>query len=770
MEDFLARIKGRLVKRSGHLTPQERQQRFRQRYAAIGSAHAAAVAAAADADAAAADAAALRPVQQTEIPECLQYLVDQLVRENVSAGERLDDGACTELFLSENMLDALEAQSAADVPLGYRSQLIQSATTLVTMLDEMMVAQRAFHLPLQRLLKTATAQPKFPYQDALLELEYAIAAKIHGAPRLIPLFFEKPLSPDASAPSTSSPALTTAPAGSSEPTWAFPLLDHLLQYLHLEGRRGDVARTAVLALLECTDDDLAAYIDRTEFHNIVVAGLGGLFSQLPSRLPRHAMSQADGPGAAGAVPAGAAAAPPTRIVALGVTTFRADLNALVCLLNWVQSVFTRCSHPRLLQRLASHIEQIFFAQILSTALMDASDFDGTAATALAYTTLMAQTITVPPLAEAFCQVLLGAEDSDARRAGGDDMDADPPPGTPASVLSARSRVDLELTVRDILLSKTSSLVEDVAVASLQLLQILVFQHGPFAVNALFEHLPFTTLEGWPMARERVSAIHQHNHLLMRYYELAEQSRAIMGDAATDADASRRSSVASLRSPSQHDTLRHVPAPLRRFSDLETTPHAAHGTVEAYVHDAWAAHLRRMARDPTLRKLMASLANFFSNAFAYNLVLTGMLSTLVKQPDPTLHFYLLHADLLMPAAGSVTVPGPLAGAPSLYTLLRQRWSEVESRRQADPRRFAEQVRAASVFLFEGEYDRAQALGAGGSSWFVTTAPASASPAGGAGPDPEHEYFLNVIILQEFIKEVLGVQLASLMSPYVHVAYV
>ncbi|KAJ3047197.1 hypothetical protein HK097_000151, partial [Rhizophlyctis rosea] len=598
-----------------------------------------------------------RQVTQTDIPNALEQLLDILVKEQAVMNDGLETGRCTELFLNDDMLGQLVEISENDVPLGFRSEVIHFLSSLISLLDGRILFQSTLHRATLKLMKTCLADKEKKYEDAMLELENSIAFKIHELPELLEMFFTKNMVPrnvaaESLPTSSTDPSTTASNQPSSIRDFEFPLFDHLMQYVHLEGRRGDYARTSCMFLLELAKGDLQQYIAASDFATIAVAGLGGLYSQLPQALPETPR----------------AGTRPTYAWA----TFTKDLESFLNLLRFVQDVLLKCPSPLITEAIRTELETTFLNNVVKASITTASDFNGTTVAMLFYIQQMLETIREDQLSELFVNYFLQSED---------DHD-DSEPETPS---------EIQLHIRDILISKLNSLSEQVVTGMLGLIQSLLENHSSRALHLLVERLP-PRKAGFngaisPLLWERnaqdmvIMDVDQHLAVVTRYFQLVQPDTAAATRETTieaylqDAEKFVRTYNRTLPKGAAlnpkifpRSSSLATPATVSQKSALATGT-GGKPPIDSRVLE----QMRKVGRDPTLNKLLKKFGTFWSHSMGINLALTGVLAQLAAAPEPVLYTYLFSGDILLGDGATASV-----GIPSLYATIVWLQKEMKER--------------------------------------------------------------------------------------------
>lgn len=278
-------------------------------------------------------------------------------------------GGCTELFLNNDILTDLIRISETNAPSGFRCEVIHFLANTISLLDGNLLIQNSIHRPALHLMRTFI--PTGEQDEAIVELEYNIASKIKDYPLLLQIFFiklHKPKNvPDESAAAGNVSSFTNFSSSSSSPPhspptrlrslsnnnefvvneYEFILFDHLLKFIHQETELGDVARTAILFLLEIDDADLFKYILASEFCVLLIAGLGGLFSQLSQTLPSSSASKSVH------------------------KAFKDDLNSFLKLVEFLQKVLLVCPSAEITQLLLDEFKCTFLDNIVHAYILSA---------------------------------------------------------------------------------------------------------------------------------------------------------------------------------------------------------------------------------------------------------------------------------------------------------------------------------------------------------------------------------------------------------------
>ena len=272
---------------------------------------------------------------------------------------------------------------------------------------------------------------------------------------------------------TETATISSAQASSmtnKKPEYEFLLFNYLLRYVHRESRIGDFARAGLLFLMdvamgtasgdlrtfeestpsaskEVAEGDpitnaalaLAEYILDGDFAEVLGAGLGAVYSLLPSKLELRREAPESGH-APGAMVLGGDLYDPrkeqdaemerARTFGLEVSTspdFRSRLDHFLKIIEFIQDVLRRTSSsgltegaiaPTLLvgsavsQSILHAVKSIFLENVLYPSILESSEVDGSAIAVITYIDMTLQTLPHGSLAELFIDFLM-SEDGDA---------------------------------------------------------------------------------------------------------------------------------------------------------------------------------------------------------------------------------------------------------------------------------------------------------------------------------------------------------------------
>ncbi|KAF7322964.1 hypothetical protein HMN09_00076000 [Mycena chlorophos] len=380
----------------------------------------------------------------------------------------------------------------------------------------------------------------------------------------------RPPSPSASGEASSTTTKKTE--------YEFLLFNYLLRFVHREGQIGDFARAGLLFLMDVAmspgepihklgdaDADpqvsdpitdaalaLAEYILDGDFSEVLGAGLGAVYSLLPSKLEFRA-PPASTEGHSGMVIG--STGPETedekerlevakdRSRAMGIEDaanpdFKSRLDHFLKLLEFLQDVLKRnVIHDNtmdasalvgtaIVQSILDAVRTIFLENVLYPSVLECSDADGSAVAVMSYIEVMIRTLQQGQLSEVLVNFLM-SEDNDEMRTrqrphsvltlGGDappqtkptekqnklrrrkssamvllEMDA-PDSNRPTEYFTSMGR----FTLKDLLMSNLRSSSQATGASALQLLQSMLLQHSQLSVERLLHVIPDPRATSFP---------------------------------------------------------------------------------------------------------------------------------------------------------------------------------------------------------------------------------------------------------------------------------
>ncbi|KAJ2888410.1 hypothetical protein FB639_000658 [Coemansia asiatica] len=492
-------------------------------------------------------------VEKTPLPAHLVVMFDLLVQEDIRQADTDDSttGACMEYLLGNGILESLVHLAERDQPAGVRGVVIRNVSTFVSLTDDKLLVQKAVHNPILQLLRSYALYANFSdtgnsqsvaslfnsrqhiYDDDFVDLLYAICSKIRGEPMLLNIFFQdrnwlksleqRSVSSESIAAMMRSVESLRSEHGAPDAgrllpasPYEFILFSHLLQFVHLEGKAGDTARTSLLFLLELATTEIMAssggstalerfILDDSGFAAILSATLGALYSQLP-----RSLSVTNGPAAvvpesfpsysadlqnaiessifSSGIDRGTSidrwAAEDGALVSSSNPEFRARLSAFAHLLGFIQDVLFRCPSFHICSQLLKNLRENFLHAILYPSLLESSDTDGSSVAVMRYLEAMLQVARHEDLVSTILDFLTDkAPSDDALQQPGPTVANGTSPehatGAVDSPIGSSSPDSgcLPFTLRDLVYTNLQSSVStDAVVSSLNLLRLVLVKH------------------------------------------------------------------------------------------------------------------------------------------------------------------------------------------------------------------------------------------------------------------------------------------------------
>ena len=379
---------------------------------------------------------------------------------------------------------------------------------------------------------------------------------------------------------------TVPGSGSSEVTekpkkseYEFLLFNYLLRFVHREGQIGDFARAGLLFLMDVamspgdqdhrlSKDDLeraaadpiadaalslAEYILDGDFSDVLGAGLGAVYSQLPSKLQVHAPTVAEeNKGASmvlGGCPVeGEEAKTPTdmrenirsqELEDSRTTDFKTRLDHFLKLVEFLEDIFRR-NVPKdnldasldpsalvgtaVVNSILTAIRQTFLENVLYPSILECSDADGSAVAVMSYIEVMIRTLERGQLTDLLVNFLVSEDNDDVPKPRPSTLTLGPsaPSKTQNTEVqdklrrrrsSAMMLLELEapvstkqsgyftslgrFTLKDLLTSNLRSKDQPTAAAALQLLNALLLYYSPLCVDKLLVVIHDPTATSFP---------------------------------------------------------------------------------------------------------------------------------------------------------------------------------------------------------------------------------------------------------------------------------
>ena len=365
--------------------------------------------------------------------------------------------------------------------------------------------------------------------------------------------------------------------------YEFLLFNYLLRFVHREGQIGDFARAGLLFLMDVamspgdqvhrlSKDDpekpatdpiadaalsLAEYILDGDFSDVLGAGLGAVYSQLPSKLQVHAPAVSEENRGASMVLGGLPTDDdddaksqndiqennrPLGVEDSRTTDFKTRLDHFLKLLEFLEDIFRRNipqSDPdtyldpsaligtAVVNSILTAIRQTFLENVLYPSILECSDIDGSAVAVMSYIEIMIRTLERGQLTDLLINFLVSEDNDDVpklrpRPHNTLTLGSSGPRETQNSEAqnklrrrrsSAMMLLELEapastkqsdyftslgrFTLKDLLISNLRSNDPPTAAAALQLLNALLIYYSPLCVDKLLVVVRDPTATSFP---------------------------------------------------------------------------------------------------------------------------------------------------------------------------------------------------------------------------------------------------------------------------------
>lgn len=396
---------------------------------------------------------------------------------------------------------------------------------------------------------------------------------------------DEPSSPSRStSPSPSQATITSiqAPSLAKKPEYEFLLFNYLLRFVHREGQIGEFARAGLIFLMDVAmssgepgtgsskDENLhspdtpisdpvndaalalAEYILDGDFSEVLGAGLGAVYSLLPSKLGFFPQKSSSDP-SSNTMTIGSTGmetedeneqlmALKDRNRAMGIedaqnSDFKSRLDHFLKLLEFLQDVLRRnVSHDNvdasalvgtaIVQSILDAVRRIFLENVLYPSILECSDADGSAVAVMSYIEIMIRTLQPGPLSSLLVNFLINEDNDEPRHRQRPhamlNLGSTPPQTGSSHDKNAKLRrrkssamVLLEMeapesrkpseyftsmgrfTLRDLLLSNLRSKSQATATSALQLLQSMLVYHPELTVARLLLVIPDPMATAFP---------------------------------------------------------------------------------------------------------------------------------------------------------------------------------------------------------------------------------------------------------------------------------
>jgi hypothetical protein len=391
----------------------------------------------------------------------------------------------------------------------------------------------------------------------------------------------------ASSPTSSQATITSVPAYSHihKTEYEFLLFNYLLRFVHREGQIGDFARAGLLFLMDVAmspgepihrlagDEHgsapastsktpagdpiadaalaLAEYIVDGDFSDVLGAGLGAVYSLLPSKLEIKSPALADAPqgmvlGSTGPETEeekedAEALAEKNRAIGLEDSSnpdFKSRLDHFLKLLEFLQDIIRRNTihdsretnldasalvGTSIVHSILDATRRIFLENVLYPSILECSDLDGSAVAVMSYIDIMIRTLEPGQLSDLLVEFLMSEDNDEASRSRPHphmlNLSSAPPRAADRATKLRRRKssamVLLEMeapdsrrqseyftsmgrfTLKDLLLSNLRSKNQPTLAAALQLFQTMLSRRCHVSTSGLFLVIHDTNATSYP---------------------------------------------------------------------------------------------------------------------------------------------------------------------------------------------------------------------------------------------------------------------------------
>ncbi|EHA57566.1 hypothetical protein MGG_05341 [Pyricularia oryzae 70-15] len=319
-------------------------------------------------------------------------------------------------------------------------EAVQFFATLIESEEEAFYESDAFATSLTNLLVRITGANSVPLASdteiRVVELAFNITTKIRLDPdTVLPAWFKSQL-PERSQRQQGAAEDSHEKFAGRTQKQDFPLFYLLVDYIHVEGKVGDFARTGLLYIIESASSSVALeqWIVESDLSTLMATGLGALYSQLSRKLvvdhpadclpPVLALSDYQHPRST------------YEIVSSCSSEFQAHLDTFLSHLLFWQDVLNHCRSVEVKSTLLEHFQVIFLQQLLYPSLLESSDLDGGSSVAvLTYLRRILESLDHPDMINLILHYLLALPDA---------LGTGKVASEPGTVSAARKRKSMDL--------------------------------------------------------------------------------------------------------------------------------------------------------------------------------------------------------------------------------------------------------------------------------------------------------------------------------------
>jgi hypothetical protein len=513
----------------------------------------------------------------------------------------------------------------------------------------------------------------------------------HDKGWLVPHTAIRPFSPTSST--RSHPASSRS---AQAPHFEFLLFSYLLRSVHHEGRTGDFARAGLLflfdiAFLNPSDEGgdnlqlpamgngrdplhdvreaLAEYILDGDFADVMAAGLGALWSLLPTKLKVPTLAEvATGVGSGEGITASTSGGMHLGTIT-GLEDVEEDLplstdmdvrsqpDQLLKLFGFLQDIIHRCTSTVELGSVDEEISTIhmlgkavaestieaisssFLENVLYPSILECSPYDGSAVAVMGALDVILANLDYGPLLSGMLAFLLDSNDEGE--------------STIQGLGEAGSRYfegEGRFTMKDLLLDNLRSKNSTANIAAYRLLHTVLNDHCRLATRALLSPIRVSSASPADHAPTRdVDGVANHLPAATTSLDPALQEIELYGSLLSRIDPSQTSADQANGYSSYlldiHESMQADPCYLNGKIPLQfTAEDSADETGDLMRighHDRDPFHHRLNLSDPLLQSIMLSLESFFNNSPDTNVALTGAIITVCQCANRSLVGWLLY---------------------------------------------------------------------------------------------------------------------------------
>lgn len=478
-----------------------------------------------------------------------------------------------------------------------------------------------------------------------------------GAPPSLDISQSRALSP---TPSSLSRPSTRAASDKPSAHIEFLLFSYMLRYVHREGQVGDLARAGLLFLfdiafltaseeggenlstimengepdpLQSTREALGGFILDGDFADVMAAGLGAIYSLLPSKLRIPTLAnlakseEGQSASSSGGMHLGTTLDETEDDDSLPLSTdtdVRDQLDLLLKLLGFMQDIMLRCHSPLLhadssdsavstLQLLGTSVAESimdamqtsFLDNILYPSILESSPEDGSAVAVMTYLEVILGHMDHGTLLDRILAFLLGTEGSE------DNSD--------------------RFTLKDLIMDNTKLTIPESRTAALRLSQTLLSSHCPRTSHKLLHTITEPTHLQDSFLQSPVTST-----------DARQQETELYGTLISRIDPSQ-TSVESSNGYSVYLADMHAAIMAEECFDSQSASlQFNEGDNPVVVNQARNAQRHRLSPDNAFfRACMEKFGQFLCQTPDENVALTGTLTTLATCPQRTLAGWLLY---------------------------------------------------------------------------------------------------------------------------------